>query len=277
MRRMLEDSELTLKRAVDICRACENTRATCEDLRGPEVLSVARVSAYKRGRSRSRGPRSRAATAADQRPDERCSRCGRRRHADPDTCRAADATCRACGQLGHFAAVCRQGAGAAVVGTEHAAAPSDTAAPLGSARGPPARSGRQVPHGHVRRVIADVSVHGVCARPVPTVMVQLSHQTGRSTLRCTPGTGAEATVMGDAIARSIGIDVCRLQTYHRTTFTAVGRRPLECLGAFGATLRLGDISTDSTVYVITGLSGVLLSWFDSVALGILPADFPAQI
>ena len=83
--------------------------------------------------------------------------------------------------------------------------------------------------------------------------------------------------MGDGIAQYIGIDVSRLQTDLRTDFTAVGRHPLVCLGAFGATLRLGDRSADVTVYVITGLAGVLISWFDSVALGILPVDFPAQI
>ncbi|KAF0295349.1 hypothetical protein FJT64_007112 [Amphibalanus amphitrite] len=107
--------------------------------------------------------------------------------------------------------------------------------------------------------------------------IQLMHQAGSSTLKCTPDTGAEATVMGDAVARSIGIDLSRLQTDHRANFTAVGQRPLDCLGAFGAALRLGDRSADATVYVISGLTGTLLSWFDSVALGILPADFPAQI
>ncbi|KAF0303685.1 Protein/nucleic acid deglycase DJ-1 [Amphibalanus amphitrite] len=107
--------------------------------------------------------------------------------------------------------------------------------------------------------------------------IQLMHQAGSSTLKCTPDTGAEATVMGDAVARSIGIDLSQLQTDHRANFTAVGQRPLDCLGAFGAALRLGDRSADATVYVISGLTGTLLSWFDSVALGILPADFPAQI
>ncbi|KAF0289246.1 hypothetical protein FJT64_012444 [Amphibalanus amphitrite] len=116
----------------------------------------------------------------------------------------------------------------------------------------------------------------VCVDPAG-VEIQLMHQAGSSTLKCTPDTGAEATVMGDAVARSIGIDLSRLQTDHRANFTAVGQRPLDCLGAFGAALRLGDRSADATVYVISGLTGTLLSWFDSVALGILPADFPAQI
>ena len=83
--------------------------------------------------------------------------------------------------------------------------------------------------------------------------------------------------MGDAVAQSLGIDASRLTEDPRTNFTAVGRRPLDCLGAFGATLRLGGRSVDVIIYVISGLTGVLISWFDSVALGIFPADFPAQI
>ena len=280
---MLEESELTLRRAVDICRASENARATCEDLRGTEGHSVARLSAYKRGRSQSRGPRPHAAATAadtaDQRPHERCSRCGRRQHADPDTCRAAGAICRACGELGHFATVCRQGASATAVSPGYAAAAPDATAHIESARGSPARGGRRGPHHgrYLQRVIADVHISGISTRPAPTVVVQLNHRTGSSTLVCTPDTGAEATVMGDAVARSIGIDLSRLQTDHRTNFTAVGRRPLDCLGAFSAALRLGGRSIDATIYVISGLTGTLISWFDSVALGILPADFPAQL
>ena len=77
VRRMLEDSEVTPNRAVDICRARENERATCEDLRGPEGHFVARVSAYKRGCNRSCGPQSRPATA-DGLSDGRCQWFGRR-------------------------------------------------------------------------------------------------------------------------------------------------------------------------------------------------------
>ena len=271
VRRMLEDPELTLKRAVDICRANENARATCDDLRGAEGHSLARLSAYKKGRSRSR--------AADQRTGGRCARCGRRQHADSDTCPAVSATCRACGEAGHFAAVCRrQGVSATAVAPDHTAAAWDTATPPGPARDPLARSGRRGQPGRdIQRVIADVHISGVCTRPAPTVRIQLTHRTGSSTLECTPDTGAEATVMGDTVAQSLGIDLSRLRTDHRAKFTAVGRRPLDCLGAFDATLRLGGRSVDATIYIIQGLTGTLVSWFDSVALGILPVDFPAQI
>ena len=51
VKRMLEDSELTLQAAIDICRASENARATCDDLRGAGGQSVARLSAYRRERS----------------------------------------------------------------------------------------------------------------------------------------------------------------------------------------------------------------------------------
>ena len=55
VKRLLEDPELDLKKTVGICRASENARATCADIRAQS--SVSRLSAYRRGRSRSRGAR----------------------------------------------------------------------------------------------------------------------------------------------------------------------------------------------------------------------------
>ena len=268
VRRMLEEPGLTLQRAVDICRANENARATCEDIRGTEDQSVLRLSAYRQGRSQSRGPR-----PPDRSHGGQCQRCGRDEHAQADMCRAIGATCRACGKVGHFAAVCRQPAGAGPTAAGAAAPPLPD-----SARGSAARRGQSAQPGRgIQRVISDVYINGVCTHPAPTVEIQLRHPAGDSSLRCTPDSGAEATVMGEDIALSIGIDVSRLSVDMRTNFTAVGRRPLDCLGAFSATLRLGSRSVDVTVYVIRQLTGVLISWFDSIALGILPADFPAQI
>ena len=87
-------------------------------------------------------------------------------------------------------------------------------------------------------------------------------------LQCSTDSGAEAAVTGDDVAPSISIDLYRLRTdgrvrqFHR----AVGRQPLVCLGAFSATLSLGDRPVDPS-YVIRGLTCVLISWFDPIALG----------
>ena len=120
-------------------------------------------------------------------------------------------------------------------------------------------------------------MNGISTRPTPNLDVRLSTPGGVFTVAARADSGAEATVIGmDALA-AIGVDTSQLETCLSETFAAVGRYPLTCLGSYPATLELGGRSTDVTVFVIRELTGLLLSWFDCVALGILPRDFPAQI
>ena len=68
VRRLLENKDLTLQRAIDICRACENARTACADIRGPPGSDVRRVrtagAAGSAPRSRGQGPAGRSGTAA---------------------------------------------------------------------------------------------------------------------------------------------------------------------------------------------------------------------
>ncbi|KAF0297159.1 hypothetical protein FJT64_005413 [Amphibalanus amphitrite] len=89
--------------------------------------------------------------------------------------------------------------------------------------------------------------------------------------------GAEATVIGEDSLSSICVEPAQLEPCIGQPFSAVGRHPLTCIGSFQAALELGDRSTTAAVFVIKEMTGLLLSWFDCVALGILPRDFPAQI
>ncbi|KAF0314284.1 uncharacterized protein FJT64_015262 [Amphibalanus amphitrite] len=89
--------------------------------------------------------------------------------------------------------------------------------------------------------------------------------------------GAEATVIGEDSLSSICVKPAQLEPCIGQPFSAVGRHPLTCIGSFQAALELGDRSTTAAVFVIKEMTGLLLSWFDCVALGILPRDFPAQI
>ena len=267
VKRLLEDPDLDLQKTVDICRASENARMTCADIRAP-MSSVSRVSAYRRARSRSRGarPETQPGGQPADSPGARCRRCGRSAHADPAACRAASATCNSCCRRGHYAVVCEQGARESTASADTAAAP-----PFGRS------AERQRPGPSIRRVIQDVYVNGISTRPTPKVDVRLSTPGGVFTVAARADSGAEATVIGmDALA-AIGVDTSQLETCLSETFAAVGRHPLTCLGSFPATLELGGRSTDVTVFVIRELTGLLLSWFDCVALGILPRDFPAQI
>ncbi|KAF0297631.1 hypothetical protein FJT64_004924 [Amphibalanus amphitrite] len=100
---------------------------------------------------------------------------------------------------------------------------------------------------------------------------------GVFTMAARADSGAEATVIGEDSLSSICVEPAQLEPCIGQPFSAVGRHPLTCIGSFQAALELGDRSTTAAVFVIKEMTGLLLSWFDCVALGILPRDFPAQI
>ena len=52
---------------------------------------------------------------------------------------------------------------------------------------------------------------------------------------------------------------------------------MQCLGTCNITLQLGCIQHTVEAAVIKTLYGPLLSWHDSIRLGILPAEYPQQI
>ncbi|KAF0299898.1 hypothetical protein FJT64_027476 [Amphibalanus amphitrite] len=106
----LEDSEPTLRHAVTVGETW-SAHATCQDLCGTKGHFVAHLPAYKRGRRRPNVAH--AAAETSRQFLERCPTCGRRQHAGGDTCRAAGAICRACGEPGHFEVVCHERATAA--------------------------------------------------------------------------------------------------------------------------------------------------------------------
>ncbi|XP_043211531.1 translation initiation factor IF-2-like [Amphibalanus amphitrite] len=101
----MENSEPTLRHAVTVGETW-SAHVTCQDLCGTKGHFVAHLSAYKRDRSRPSVAH--AAAATNRQFLERCPTCGRRQHDGGDTCRAAGAICRACGERGHFDVVCHQ-------------------------------------------------------------------------------------------------------------------------------------------------------------------------
>ena len=277
VRRLLETKDLTLQSAIDICRACENARAACADIRSVPGSDVRRVRAAA-------GAFGSEPSVWDRQPtgrleQGRCQRCGWAEHGDPSRCRAAGAVCHECGLRGHFAAMCRRAAdtrrstGAAGGRFRSRSQGRRTLTRRRSPSPSPPRSA--LSHG-VRCVVADVYV-GRSTRPAPKIVVEMHHPAGWKKIACTPDSGAEATVMGTATARSLGLTDLDLHIESTEGFSAVGHHPLACRGSFSADVTLGSRRARVTVFVIDKVDGTLLSWFDSVTLGLLPSDFPAQV
>ena len=100
--RLLRDPELTLKKALDICRSNEATRTQVKVLSTASAVSTTTdptdiCTTGKDGRK-----------AQTDKPTYQCGRCGRR-HTQPQHCPAIGADCHKCGRKNPFARVCRSG------------------------------------------------------------------------------------------------------------------------------------------------------------------------
>ena len=269
-RRMLEEPDLTLQKAVDIARASENATSSSLAIRDSSGSTLGRVSQYRRSRSR---PRDRSA-------EKKCPRCGRDAHQDTRDCRAVGQTCRSCGKVGHFASVCR------------GRSASRSRPPAANVNRPQRRSGggRAVSFVAVKaratsapapttatRCCTGSMIQGLQTRRTPQVQLVLHRTDGRRQQTAwTPDTGAEVSVISLDEAARMGINAKDLSSPIGSLFTADGRE-LPCLGSRDISLQLGDIKRTVSVSVVKKLHSSLLSWHDAVHLGILHREFPQQI
>ncbi|KAK3854724.1 hypothetical protein Pcinc_038818 [Petrolisthes cinctipes] len=252
LKRMLQEKHLQLQSAIDICRASENANMSRAVIRDHASQSLCKVSRYKHEKTPHHSTKDKVSL---------CHRCGRKSHKEKQMCKALDKDCLNCGKKGHFAAVCWNNPRTPSVTKQFQAR-----APVSKVR---ARD--------VHQILAGVYTNKVSARPAPKVLINATHSRGRDAVVWTPDSGAEATVMGLDVAKSLGIPQTLLEAPSCGVLFAADDYPLTCLGSFTSQLELGDRSTSTVVTVIKEVTGALLSWYDSVALGILPSDFPAQI
>ena len=249
LKRMLEEKNLTLQRAIDICRASENANANRAVIRGSTNAALAKLSQYKKDRKK---------LHPGVPKEEKCFRCGRERHSEMKLCKAINQQCKGCGKKGHFAVVCKS-------------------SKPGQQKQVSQESKSSKADREVHRIISDVYINSTSSRPTPRIRVHTSHPAGERMIYWTPDSGAEATVMGLDVARSLGINEKNMDPPNIINLCAAGRQPLTCIGAFTSRLQLGEKYTTTVVFVIKEVRGALLSWFDSIALAVLPRNFPSQI
>ena len=97
--RLLRESQLTLKKTDEICRAPESTAAQLKEVSEGDTASAVNV------RKKPWRPRGKKGDTGES--TKECGNC--RRIHEPNNCFARGKLCGNCGRLNHFAAVCRSG------------------------------------------------------------------------------------------------------------------------------------------------------------------------
>ena len=106
--KLLEDSKLTLKSALEICRAMEAGQSKLEAMAGAKEVSVDRVRQKKTKQSeKQKKDFSEHSEKFQSKSVKKCGRCGYSWHKKLSDCPAKDEQCNTCGQKGHFWRLCR--------------------------------------------------------------------------------------------------------------------------------------------------------------------------
>lgn len=99
---LLRERELTLQKAIDICRAFETTRKQTQEMSVSHVDKVTKGSTSDSGSKIAKGERDSSALIND------CNFCGRSHEAKKTSCPAWGKVCRKCSTKNHFAVKCRK-------------------------------------------------------------------------------------------------------------------------------------------------------------------------
>lgn len=124
--------------------------------------------------------------------------------------------------------------------------------------------------------MTSLHVRGLSSRRTPQVRIQVQHRGHSCSMLWTPDTGAEISAMGSRQARCLNADMSALARPPERILGADGHE-LHCSGSLQCQMKLGNLVTSITVCIIPAMDGALLSWYDSIALGLLPCNFPCQI
>ena len=241
----------TLQQAVDICRSEESARQNVRELDGQSAVS--RVPVYQKRRDK--------ATAQTKGP--KCSTCGRKPHGKDETCFAADKMCRACDATGHLAVCCPNP-------KRKIGAVGDSSSTADSVPG--------------KAFLGSVAVRNIQGtqrrRQAPTIELQLLDAAGRTRTivrNATPDGGAEVTVAGVDVLQAMGLTERDLQSAKFDLVQADKSTQLLSIGQLDVPVRYDSSAAIITVVFCPEIRGMLVSWLDCIALGILHRDYPRPI
>ena len=104
--KLLEDSSLNLKKAVDTCRAHEASQNKLQAMAKEVAVDIDRLSQSQNRPKFFSKDRYRNKSEKSFKKPNRCPRCGYDEHKNMDYCPAKRAECRKCRKMGHFAIMC---------------------------------------------------------------------------------------------------------------------------------------------------------------------------
>ena len=106
--KLLEDSKLSLKTAIETCRAQEASQSKLETMTGKQTVSVDRVKQKKNDKQKKHSGASSEISERKNKTEKKCTRCGYKWHKNFNDCPAKNEECLSCHKVGHFQSVCRQ-------------------------------------------------------------------------------------------------------------------------------------------------------------------------
>lgn len=168
-----------------------------------------------------------------------CGYCGERHQPGKASCPAANATCHACGKLGHFQAVCK-----------------------GERK--PARKGAVAS--------AVVATAKVTRQPQLQILVSRPEGGPQHPTTAIADTGAQVCVAGPTLLRILGLSPRQLQ--ERAGLRDLAGVILPTLGATTCHFSIPGCSTQREVYFVKSVDKIYLSLDACKDLGLVHADFP---
>ena len=239
--RLLAESDLTLEKAVCICRSEEAAKTTQRDMMsGPSMgkLNAIRTSSYKKQRQ------SNHQRSAESVTNAACSQCGYVQHRGT-TCPAVGKLCSRCGKIGHFARVC------------------------------PESSLAQSPAGRFSK-IGTLKLHRMAASEQDMVVIDVEPlEVGRRcTMKWLPDTGSDVDAMSATGLSHLGMSIGDLEHDDSVVTNANGTR-IESLGKIRVMMKNQGYECQTAVHVYEDLIGPLMSKATLKALQYLPSTWPA--
>jgi len=126
--KLLQVRDLSLTKAVDICKASEAAGRQLKAMSATDHVQALHSSnrsgahgrGRERGKSKNRPPRAGSEHRRDNSPARRCKYCNRKHEQRKEACPAYGQTCRRCSKKNHFESMCQSKVGSGKMGGQHA-------------------------------------------------------------------------------------------------------------------------------------------------------------